>query len=207
LDQVRIDIITPTYSTVVPYGMTIMQRSSHETPDSFHSFDQYIFCTCEQRALFLLCKDPRTRQIRQVQSNYFHTSTNIIEHYFVHAAVSHYYCTVFLCSHSFAQYFYYATILARNRCIPPLIFYTMQRSSHETDPTSYLHVSVNITAQYFYYAKILTRNRFRTRQIHSTTHHLFNNNSKNNKRHYIHTLKTSLGKCYLSCYCDFDGGS
>ena len=37
-------------------------------------------------------------------SSYLHTSTNIIEHYFVHASVI-----------IFAQYFYYAKITARDR--------------------------------------------------------------------------------------------
>ena len=38
--------------------------------------------------------------------------------------------------------------------------FIMQRSPHETDSTSYVHVSVIIIAQYFYYAKIPARDRF-----------------------------------------------
>ena len=169
MDQVRIDIITPTYSTVVPYGMTIMQRSSHETPDSILSTSIFFARASSAHYFYyakILARDRFDKfkviiSIRQLillnTILYTRQSVIIIAQYFYAAIL-------------FAQYFYYATILARNRCIPPLIFYTMQRSSHETDSTSYLHVSVNITAQYFYYAKILTRNRFRTRQIHSTTY-------------------------------------
>ena len=103
-----------TRQSLLLHSIFVMQRSPHETD----SFDQ--LCTCVNRyycTLFLLCKDPCTRQIHS--TSYFYTRQSLLLHRllvmqrslhetdwtsYVHASII-----------IIAQYFYYAKIPAQDR--------------------------------------------------------------------------------------------
>ena len=158
------------------HSIFIMQRSSHETDwtssylyASTDIIEQYfvhasviiiaqyfyyarifrpvIFYT-RQCTVFLLCKDPRTRQIGQVViymrqlillNNILYTLQSLLLH------------SIFIMQRS--PHDTDSFVMQRSSETDSFV---MRRSPHETDLTSYLHTSsVIITAQYFCYEKIL----------------------------------------------------